>query len=264
MNVLKPEYQLETFFEKVAGAQKRALLLDYDGTLAPFTPNRNEALPYPGVKEILQKLVDSGPTRVILITGRWIRDLVELLDLERLPEIWGSHGWEKLTPDGRYEIGRLEEGPLQGLAEADEWIESEGLAARAEPKPASLAIHWRGLQPREIEQLRRKIEDRLSPLAKRRGLNLHEFDGGIELRIPGRDKGYAVTTVLDEMGKDTAAAYLGDDYTDEDAFVAIRRRGLSVLVRKEFRPTEADIWLVPPEELLDFLKRWLQATSPDH
>jgi trehalose-6-phosphatase len=51
-------------------------------------------------------------------------------------------------------------------------------------------------------------------------------------------------------------AYLGDDLTDEDAFRALKGKGLSVLVRKESRTTEADCWLKPPDELLDFLKKW--------
>ncbi len=61
-------------------------------------------------------------------------------------------------------------------------------------------------------------------------------------------------TVLSEMDRETAAAYLGDDTTDEDAFKAIHGRGIGVLVRPQFRATAADFWLQPPEELLDFLQ----------
>jgi trehalose-6-phosphatase len=56
-------------------------------------------------------------------------------------------------------------------------------------------------------------------------------------------------------------AFLGDDLSDEAAFRAVRRigkRGLSVLVRREFRETAAEIWLRPPGELLIFLERWGQ------
>ena len=51
-------------------------------------------------------------------------------------------------------------------------------------------------------------------------------------------------------------AYLGDDRTDEDAFRALRGRGLSVLVRAEPRETAADAWIRPPEELIEFLRTW--------
>ena len=34
---------------------------------------------------------------------------------------------------------------------------------------------------------------------------------------------------------------------------ALKGRGWGVLVREEFRPTEADLWIRPPGQLLDFL-----------
>jgi trehalose-phosphatase len=61
---------------------------------------------------------------------------------------------------------------------------------------------------------------------------------------------------LSEVSEDSVAAYLGDDVTDEDAFRAIKGRGLSVLVRPEHRETEADVWIRPPDELLEFIGRW--------
>jgi len=57
-------------------------------------------------------------------------------------------------------------------------------------------------------------------------------------------------------------AFLGDDLSDESAFRAVQRagrRGLSVLVRREWRDTAAEVWLRPPTELKEFLLRWLQA-----
>jgi trehalose 6-phosphate phosphatase len=65
----------------------------------------------------------------------------------------------------------------------------------------------------------------------------------------------------DPLGPDTAVAYLGDDRTDEDAFMALRGRGLAVLVRPDLRATAAEVWIRPPDELLLFLQRWEQSTS---
>ncbi|NIP26121.1 MAG: trehalose-phosphatase, partial [Phycisphaerae bacterium] len=75
----------------------------------------------------------------------------------------------------------------------------------------------------------------------------------LELRVPGRDKGDAVGTILAEMNQDAVTAYLGDDLTDEDAFKAIKGKGIGILVREELRSTAADVWIRPPEELLTFL-----------
>jgi trehalose-phosphatase len=86
-----------------------------------------------------------------------------------------------------------------------------------------------------------------------------DFDGGVEIRIPGADKGDVVRVLLSEMEPATPVAYLGDDATDERAFRVIRGRGLSVLVRPRWRQTAAQLWIKPPEELISFLTLWLEA-----
>jgi trehalose-phosphatase len=251
---------LRPFFAQVRRAKHRALLLDYDGTLAPFNVRPDQAFPYPGVCPLLDEIISGTNTRVILISGRWTRDLVPLLNLKRRPEIWGSHGWERLGPEDDYVVGKPDESALRALAEADNWSEELiALGARREQKPACLALHWRGLAPECIAPIREKVTEKWSRLGRDAGLGLHDFDGGMELRVPGRDKGFVVDTVLREMDTDTVAAYLGDDLTDEDAFKAINGRGLPVLVRGEFRPTAAQCWLKPADELLAFLRRWQEA-----
>jgi trehalose 6-phosphate phosphatase len=256
MKILEEQIDLENFFERRNRASRKALLLDFDGTLAPFCPERDEAYPYPGVPELLDRIMMSPATRLVIVTGRWIKDLMPLLQMKELPEIWGSHGIERLKMDGSYEIAPMDEDALNGLVKADEWIQEAGLAKRSEEKPGCLAIHWRGLGENEVDQVKKQVEPKWSLIARLSGLRLKEFDGGIELRVPVRDKGDAVRTILGEMHDDPVVAYLGDDLTDEDAFRAIKGKGIGVLVREELRPTGADVWIRPPEELLEFLSGW--------
>jgi trehalose 6-phosphate phosphatase len=250
---------LKSFFQELKTAPQCALMLDYDGTLAPFRIRPEKAIPYPGIRRILNTILKGQHTRVVLISGRWTKDLIPLLGLEHLPEIWGSHGWERLRADGTIEIAKFDVRALRGLAEADRWVEQEGLAKRCEHKPGCLALHWRGLTQKEIQKTRSKAMRKWRLLVRDTGLTLSEFDGGVELRVPGRNKGHAVKTILAEMTKDAMAAYLGDDITDEDAFKAMKGKGLGILVRGKYRPTAADVWLTPPEELLEFLSRWHKA-----
>jgi trehalose-phosphatase len=104
-----------------------------------------------------------------------------------------------------------------------------------------------------------KIRNLFRSAIEDHGLHLLPFDGGLELRAPGKNKGDAVSAILQESGSEVAAAYLGDDQTDENAFRAIKGRGISILVRADPRPTVADMWLRPPEELGRFLRDWLTA-----
>ncbi|MGH9893471.1 MAG: trehalose-phosphatase, partial [bacterium] len=201
-------------------------------------------------------------TRFVIISGPLDGDLLPLLRLRRRPEIWASHGWERLFADGRYAIIEPDTRAMTGLVEADAWrARIARFGGRTEEKPASLALHWRGLEATAVAQIRALVAE---PWARGQetGLQVHPFDGGIELRAPGRHKGYAVETIHQELGDGAPIAYLGDDLTDEDAFRSIKRRGLGVLVRPELRPTLADVWLRPPQELLVFLERWAEGTGP--
>src|SRR5260370_12436159 len=149
---------------------------------------------------------------------------------------------------------------IEALADAGRWLTYQGLQQMAEPKPGSIAVHWRGLDEPSAIKLRGRILLGWSPLADHASLTLLEFDGGVELRVPDRDKSDAVRTILDEIGPDAPVAYLGDDATDELAFQTLEDRGLTVLVRPQLRITAAQVWLNLPAALLEFLISFLQAS----
>lgn len=261
MQILDDTLDLEAFWARVREARRRALLLDYDGTLAPFRIERDRALPYEGVRDALASIMRSGHTHLAVVSGRFSHDLIPLLDMEPRPEIWGTHGWEHLTPDDHYEIASVDTAALRILREAREWAEGVGWDDRLEAKPAGLAFHVRGLGAQTTTDVLDVVLQGWAPLADRGGLTILQFDGGVELRAPGQDKGTVVRTVLDQIGAEGVMAFLGDDQTDEDAFAAIEqlapdRRALPVLVRPELRNSLARLWLVPPAELITFLHRW--------
>lgn len=256
---LNPAADLDTFFDRLARAKHRALLLDYDGTLAPFRADRGNALPYPEIVPVLAELCRLD--RVVIISGRTIADLETLLGVEPLPELWGSHGWEHRTSDGNYNAPIIDATTKEALEQAIGIAQSTGLPNVCEVKPAGIAAHWRGLATHDVETVRGLIGREWPMIAQQSRLELHEFDGGVELRIKGRHKGHAVEAVLSTLSQDAVVAFLGDDRTDEDAFHALAGRGLRVLVREALRPTAADIWIKPPEELVDFLNRWKAAVS---
>lgn len=233
-------------------------MLDYDGTLAPFRRERDKAILYPGIGDVLEQIMASGNTRMVIISGRAVADLVPLLGLRNIPEIWGSHGWERRGRDGSYSLLPASESHLKGLADADFLIEKMDFGDYREEKPRSVALHWRGISEEEIAAVRKFSRAELSPIAGTYGLDLKHFDGGLELCVPGKNKGDVVRAIIDESPADSFFAYLGDDLTDEDAFEAIADHGLGVLVCTEKRLTKAKLQLIPPEELLDFLNKWNQ------
>jgi trehalose 6-phosphate phosphatase len=257
----KTKSQVEFFLGRVARSPRSLLMLDFDGTLAPFRRDRRSAFPYPGIRSILQEIVDTGSTRVVIVSGRDVTETVPLLAVKPHPEVWGLHGLQRLKPDGSIELCDLDESTRQALVAAEDWLRSQNLQHTVELKTGSIAVHWRGLDESEARAIRDHVMAGWVGISKRFGLDLMDFDGGIEIRSPKANKGTAVRTILSEMGADAPAAYLGDDITDEDAFRETNRRGLSILVRSEWRPTTAQIWIKPPKELLGLLTEWLQACA---
>lgn len=262
MQTLEKSSNYASFFEQLRCLEQRVLLLDYDGTLAPFRKEREQAYPYAEVPNLLNQVQASG-TRLVLVSGRRAREVAVLCGTQPTPEIWGSHGLERLHADGTYTKTIISEQQSTGLHKAALWVNEAGLSASAETKQGSIAVHWRGQDAGVAIAIRRRLVEGWTRLVQEYALEFLDFDGGIEIRVRGRHKGDAVNAILQETGVPLAIAYLGDDQTDEDAFRAIKGKGLAVLVREHARETAAQVWLKPPDELLEFLETWLKASGGD-
>ncbi len=254
---------LNHFFDRLSAARESVLLLDYDGTIAPFTTRRDRAYPYPSVPDLLDCIMSTCRTRVLLISGRPAREIPPLLGLHPHPEIWGSYGIEQLRGDGQYVEAEVSSETQLALEEAEARLQKEGLAGLLEKKPGAVAVHWRGLNTAEADEAKAAANRVLAPLALRSRVLLSEFDGGLELRHARSGKGEVVNSVLSQHGAEVPIAYLGDDAGDEDAFLALSGRGLGVLVRPTYRITAAQRWIRPPVELIQFLADWIRACGGD-
>lgn len=261
MKQLTDTCDLDRFWSSLAATNQALLMLDYDGTLAPFAHDPMAAFPYPGVRERLQRIAAGQHTRLVMVSGRPIDDLILLLGIDPLPEIWGSHGLEHRDPDGTRTMRSLPERTQEGLAHIRQFVTDQGLTPVTEFKLSGAAFHWRPLPPTQASELEASLHWHWDTTAPAFGLDLHQFDGGLELRVAGISKANAVDDTLADSAPGSPCAFLGDDLTDEDGFRALRGRGLSILVRPEFRLTQADYWLIPPDELLWFFDRWLECTG---
>jgi trehalose 6-phosphate phosphatase len=255
----KTEEDYAGWLARLNEASERLLILDYDGTLAPFVIERSEAIPYPGVVDLLESISLLERSRIIVVSGRNVEEVSKLLSMERPLELWGSHGCERMEPDGTITAIDPGEDAREGLTEALRILDTPELESRIERKHASIALHWRGLGETAVKELRDRVSTAWHDVADKHGLSVKSFDGGLEIVATGRDKGRAVHEILDGMASDSIAVYLGDDLTDEDAFKALRPKDLGILVNERLRPTAAKIWIQPPDELLDFLNSWIEA-----
>jgi trehalose-phosphatase len=247
------------FLQDVAAAKDRVLVLDYDGTIAPFSTHRLRAFPYAGVTELLQQIMKECRTRLIVTSGRAAHEIIPLLGMIPPPEIWGTHGAERVYADGRYEEIEVTQDSLEALLQSETGLEQEGLGHLLEIKVAAVAVHWRGLKPAEILRARTKAHKVLEPIAARSSLVLSEFDEGVEIRLRAANKGTSLQSLLAQLSSKVPIAYLGDDVTDEDAFRALNDRGLTILVNAKPRFTAAQMSIKPPQDLIAFFNAWIRA-----
>jgi len=244
----------ETFWREATAAPRRLLALDYDGTLAPFRVDPGAARPLPAARRALACVL-AGTTGVVVLSGRPPADVARLLGAPPLVVV-GEHGWTVRRADG----GELRHPvPPERIAELDRAEDFAPALApgRVERKRASLVVHTRGLAPAIAAEVERRALDRFAPLLGD-GLAVRPIDGGLELRVRGRDKGVALAELVAEAGPGVFVAAVGDDDTDEDAFrAAARAGGWGVRVGTP-RPTAARATLDSPEEVARFLALWAE------
>jgi trehalose 6-phosphate phosphatase len=243
------------FWDRLRGAQKRLLALDYDGTLAPFHIERMEAEPLVGIPELLKQIQDRDDTTLAIISGRPVFELVSLVGNIGVTMV-GSHGFELRGPDGAILIKKITPEQEEGLMEARAIGIEAGLEERLETKTASIALHTRGLSPDEASLMEDEMHETWGNFAARHHLEVKRFNGGVELRATGWNKGDALESLLLDLKEETLCVYIGDDETDEDAFERIQPYGFGIRVGDPSQPSKAHGFLPDTDCVKRFLQAW--------
>jgi trehalose 6-phosphate phosphatase len=232
-------------FEEVrAHLARAAILLDFDGTLAPIVADPAAARPLPEVAGVLGGLAERAAL-VAVISGRPEAFIRSVLDAPRV-EIVGLYGLADAPPLARSVLDAVH------AAAASE------PGAEVEDKGVSVAVHVR----RTVDP--GAAADRLRPaiaaIAAANGLTAFEGKRVIELAPPGSRKRAAVSRLLERV-RPAAALYAGDDAEDAEAFAALDDAGIPVcriVVRGSETPERlieiADVDVEGPVALLDILR----------
>lgn len=246
-------------WQQVRNAPFRFLGLDYDGTLAPFAIDPMQAKPLPGIADLLRRIVADGQTQLTIVSGRPVREVALLLDNLPVPII-GCHGYEYLPVHGETRFRSPTSRQQHGLVMVRAALLQDERIRNLEYKGVSLAVHTRGLVPEQAAQLEREVLARWGETAPAYELEWRVFNGGVELRCRGWNKGDALCELLDSQPEGVFAVYIGDDETDEDAFAVLHGRGLGIKIGNAGRSTAAQMQLPDCQAVADFLRTWLQVT----
>lgn len=198
-----------------------AVLLDVDGVLAPIVRHADDAdVPEPTRALLIPVVRRYGV--VACVTGRDATTARRIVALGTIAYV-GSHGAELLRPGGtEAEIDREVAAWTPRIRRFfDELASAElhRLRVRVEHKRAISALHWRGAPDEaRAEAAVRDVATR----AEGAGFWTHWGRKVLEIRPPvPLDKGRGVRRLLRDEQL-AAAAYVGDDLTDLDAFAGLR------------------------------------------
>lgn len=264
MSTLVPHLQAPAAIDITAltGAARLLVALDFDGVIAPLRDDPARSTPVPESAAAVEALAALPDTAVGYISGR---DVAALKDLSRAPQrvlFVGSHGVEQdfsglaagdpagapagasadaADPDDPFRYSAApDDGERALLARLD--AEFERIAAatpaaghgelRIERKPLGATFHTRGCSPERAEFFTAELRRFAADHPELRSLDGHDM---VEFGVRMHTKGDGLDTMIERTGA-SAALYIGDDTTDEDAFAHLTARqesgfpGLSIRV----------------------------------
>jgi trehalose 6-phosphate synthase/phosphatase len=235
--------ELDRLTERLRQAKDLVLLLDYDGTLVPFAPTPDRALPDAQLLGLLSALAARPATRIHLVSGRQ-RDVLEAWFGELPMGLHAEHGsWSRDAGTGvwqRHEATRAL--PYEELLAILKRFTARTPGSLIERKAAGLAWHYRLARPERAlphaDELVAEIQSRFPDQT----VDVLRGDSVVELRPAGIHKGLIVERLQEtEASPGALMVAIGDDATDEDLFAALPPDGLSIHVGP--RPSGAAIRL---------------------
>lgn len=227
-------------------ADKRLLLLDYDGTLTGFHVIPGEARPDDELKSILTKLTEDEKNEIVVISGRDRHTLQEWLG--DLPiEFVAEHGvWVKEKGTDWHMSEELMQGWMEEIKPILELYVDRTPGSFIETKDYSLVWHYRKAEAGLGDLRARELISNLQYLTSNMDIHIMEGNKVIEIKNAGINKGKAALKFLHRTEHQFVIAF-GDDYTDEDTFKVVPEDQYSIKVG--FTSTDAKFNIKSPVEV---------------
>ena len=212
-------------------AEDLLVLLDYDGTLVPYTQTPELARPDAALLELLEELSSRPRTELHVVSGRsreplehWLGHLHVALHAEH--GFWsravGTTNWVAAA-----EItGEWREPALAILRD----ITARTPGSLIEVKSVALAWHYRMADQEAGARRANELRLHLTQLLSNQPVEILAGHKVLEIRPYGVNKGRIVPPLTPERLASTTVLAIGDDRTDEDLFVAVPNDALTIRV----------------------------------
>jgi trehalose 6-phosphate phosphatase len=227
------------------------LAFDFDGTLAPIVRAPGEAHMRPRTAALFTTLCARAPCAVI--SGRDANDVTSRLAGAAPKYVVGNHGIELASGEALAAYARAMEGAASGIRQA--LADQPGF--ELEHKPYSLALHYR--RASALGSARRRARAALAAL----GPSFRVVPGKHVFNVVPASAPHKGDALLALCARERAptALFVGDDYTDEDAFrSALSLGGFSVRIGSA-RPTTARFRLLRQRDIDRLLAKLLAAAG---
>ncbi|HKG68707.1 MAG TPA: bifunctional alpha,alpha-trehalose-phosphate synthase (UDP-forming)/trehalose-phosphatase [Segetibacter sp.] len=232
-------------------ANKRCILLDYDGTLTPLTKIPSEAVPSNELIKFLQELSSDKKNEVVIISGRDANTLQKWLGHLKLNFI-AEHGAFVRYKNGEWEtqtnVSSAWKEEIRPMLEAYVF---RCPGSHIEEKQNTISWHYRNAHV-DLGFLRsRELLNNISQLTSNSPLQVIDGNKVLEVRLTGIDKGMTALKVVNKLMPDFTLC-IGDDTTDEDMFTALESKAYTIKIGNG--STAARFNIANQKELMPFLR----------
>ncbi len=230
-------------------AANRLLVLDYDGTLVPFSKDPELALPTTELRDILATLAENKRNKVIICSGRdkktlesWLGDLDIGLSAEHGVFYRENGEWHGSMPEMTWH---------EEIFEILEQIRERTPRSHIEEKNTAMVWHYRQVDHWLAELRVNQLLGALVTTCSRLGLQIMRGDKIVEIKLAEYNKGTEIKRLLALNNHDFIMA-MGDDTTDEDMFRALPPEAVTIKVG---RFSDAARYTIPAQgRVLPFLR----------
>jgi trehalose 6-phosphate synthase/phosphatase len=232
-------------------AAKRAIFLDYDGTLVGFNVNIDMASPDNDLYQLLKDLSDDPANNVVMISGRKHDTLGEWLGHMKLDLIAEHGAWQKKQGEEWQLLPGLTDQWKQDILPILETFTDRTPGSFIEEKSFSLVWHYRKVESGLGELRASELMNTLRYFTSDIGLQLLPGDKVIEIKNVEINKGKATLAWLQEREFEFKLA-IGDDTTDEDIFKVLPNDSVTIKVGSQV--SAAKYYLRNYREVRSFLR----------
>lgn len=253
-NLLKPQ-NVAQLQENYRNAGKRCILLDYDGTLAPYQKVPSLATPSDEVLQILQQLCEDPSNEVVIISGRDADTLESWLG--HLPlTLVAEHGAStRLRGEEWKEHPHIQTEWKEQIRPLMQLFVNRCAGSFIEEKKSTLAWHYRNTEADLGFTRSRELRNSLLQYTTNTSLQVIDGNKVLEVRTVGVDKGATAVQLVNHLEPDFILC-IGDDTTDEDMFRLMKDRGFTLKVG---RGNTAAAYTIPSQkEVVPLLQGLLQ------